>query len=150
MHVDMINAPNTDCYAEIKLTGQHAPYEIVIGNIDLALFNEQKLTGYLFGYNTYPKSRRYNPSQNTIYFDADSYPALLKPYVLLIDKKTGKWVNNQKKGIEKIYLSYDKLERDVLQIYLLSYERVTPVWMAKVRLSNATREVIRVRRNLYN
>ncbi len=93
---------------------------------------------------------RINPKQSTLFFDADDYPEMLKPYVLLIDKKTGKWVNNQKKGVEKVYLSYESSERDVLQIYLLSYERVTPIWMARVKLPNEARETIRVRRNLYN
>lgn len=150
VEINNIDAPESDCYVEIKLTGEYAPYEVVIGNIDLAYPDEQKMTGLLFGYNTYPKSRRYNPVQSTLFYDADDYPEKLKPYVLLIDKNTGKWVNNQKKGVEKVYLSYESSERDVLQIYLLSYERVTPVWMARVKLPKDAREAIRVRRNLYN
>ncbi len=148
--IENIDTDESDCYVQIKLTGEYAPFEIVLGNLDLAMFDEQKLTGYLFGYNTYPKSRRYNPKQNTLFFDADAYPDLLKPYVLLIDKKTGTWVNNQKKGVEKVYISYESLEKDVLQIYLLSYERVTPVWMARVKLPKKLREMVRVRKMLYN
>lgn len=153
-HIDEVDIQNlavkeSDCYVEVRLTGQYAPYEIVIGNIDLALFEEQKLTGFLFGYNTYPKSRRYNPKQNTLSYDSDSYPDLLKPYILMIDKKTRKWVNNQMKGVEKVYISYESLERDVLQIFLLSYERVTPLWMARVKLPKEVRETVRVRKLLY-
>lgn len=148
--IENIAAEESDCYVQIKLTGEYAPYEIIIGNLDMAMFDEQKLTGYLFGYNTYPKSRRYNPKQNTLFYDTDSYPDLLKPYILMIDKKTGKWINNQKKGVEKVYVSYESLEKDVLQIYLLSYERVTPVWMTRVKLPKKMREMVRVRKMLYD
>jgi len=149
VEVNNINAAESDCYVEIKLTGEYAPYEVVIGNIDLAYPDEQKLTGLLFGYNTYPKSRRYHTAQSTLFYDADDYPEMLKPYVLLVDKTTGKWVNNQKKGVEKVYISYESPEQNILQIYLLSYERVTPVWMASVKLPDAVREAIRVRKQLY-
>lgn len=150
VEINNVNTPDSDCYAEIKLTGTYAPYELVIGNIDLAYPDEQRVTGLLFGYNTYPKSRRYNPAQSTLFYDADDFPDLLKPYVLLIDKKTGKWVNNQKKGIEKIYLSYESSEREVLQIYVLSYERVTPVWMGRIKLPSKATEAIKIRSRLYN
>ncbi|MCP3929595.1 MAG: hypothetical protein GY705_10885 [Bacteroidetes bacterium] len=148
--IENLSMHDSDCYVQIKLTGQYAPFEIVIGNVDLALFDEQKLTGFLFGYNTYPKSRRYNPKQNTLFYDPDSYPDLLKPYILMIDKKSGKWINNQMKGVEKVYISYETLERDVLQIHLLSYERVTPLWMARIKLPKKTREAVRVRKLLYS
>lgn len=150
IEVAIIDQQNAETYAQIKVTGEWSPYEITIGNVDLALIEEQRLFGLLFGVNTYPKSRRYNPSQQTIAYDAELLPDDLKPFVLLTDKKTGKWVNNQYKGIEKVYLAYDNLEQDVLSVYLLSYERITPVWMGKVKLSKKLREKIRVRRNIYN
>ena len=104
----------------------------------------------LFGMNTYPKSRRYNPSQATLAYDADHLPREIRPYVLLTEQKSGKWVNNQYKGIEKIYLSYESLEKDILEIYVLSYERILPVWMARVKLPKDIRESVRVRNALYN
>ncbi len=148
--IERIEAEESNCYVQITLTGEYSPFDIVLGNLDMAIFDEQKLTGFLFGYNTYPKSRRYNPKQNTLFYDTDSYPELLKPYILLVDKKTGKWVNNQKKGVEKVYISYESLNKDVLQIYLLSYERVTPIWMARVKLPTEMREAIRIRKSLYD
>ncbi len=104
----------------------------------------------LFGFNTYPKSRRFNPKQNTTAFDAELLPEDLKPYVLLTDAKTGKWVNNQYKGVEKVYLSYETLEKEILTIHLLSYERIVPVWMSRVKLPVTTREMVRIRNGLYN
>lgn len=149
IYLNTIDVKDAQTYAEIEITGQWAPYKITIGNIDLAQLNEQKFHGMLFGFNTYPKSRRYNAVQSTINYDADLLPEHLKPYVVLTQKENDKWVNNQYKGVEKIYLSYDSIEQDVLEIYVLSYERITPVWMAKVKLPKSLREKIRIRKQLY-
>lgn len=147
--IEVLDVEGTEAYVQITLSGQWTPYNITIGNVDLAQLDEQKLFGMLFGINTYPKSRRYNPKQNTIQFDADFLPEHIKPYVLLTDKKTGNWVNNQYKGVEKVYLTYENLERDILNIYVLSYERITPVWMASVKIPKKLREKVRTRKNLY-
>ena len=148
--VSVVDVAGSDCYVEIKLTGKWSWFEVTIGNVDLGLLSEQKRHGMLFGMNTYPKSRRYNPSQATLAYDADHLPREIRPYVLLTEQKSGKWVNNQYKGIEKIYLSYESLEKDVLEIYVLSYERILPVWMARVKLPKDIRESVRVRNALYN
>lgn len=150
VHIEEIDQKGSMSYMQITLTGKWCPYNVTIGNIDLSLIEEQKLQGHLFGVNTYPKGRRYNPRQATIQYDADMLPEDIQPFVLLTDSKTGKWVNNQYKGIEKIYFTYDSMEHDVLNIYVLSYERITPVWMCKVKLPTTTREAVRIRRQLYN
>lgn len=150
IEMDVIDIKGSDAYVQIKLTGEWTPYEITLGNVDLSLIDEQKLFGFLFGINTYPKSRRYNPVQNTRSFDADLIPDEIKPYLFLTDKATGKWVNNQYKGVEKIYLTYDDVEGDVLNLYVLSYERIVPMWMGKVKLPKNLRETIRIRKKLYS
>jgi len=150
IYIKTLDVKESSTYVEIEITGQWAPYKINIGNVDLAQLSEQKLHGMLFGINTYPKTRRYNPKQNTIAYDADLLPKNIKPYVLLTQKKSDKWVNNQYKGVEKIYLTYDSVEQDVLSIYVLSYERITPVWMAKVKLPKSIQERVRIRKQLYN
>ncbi|MDN5205223.1 hypothetical protein QQ008_27820 [Fulvivirgaceae bacterium BMA10] len=150
IEVDVLDIEGSNSYVQLTLNGQWSPYKVTIGNVDLALIDEQKLFGLLFGVNAYPKSRRYNPSQNTIVYDAELLPDEIKPFVLLTDNKSGKWINNQYKGIEKIYLTYESLERDVLNVYVLSYERITPVWMGRVKLPKKLRQLVRVRRNLYN
>lgn len=150
VYVDVVNVNGTEAYVQITLTGQYSPYNITLGNVDLALVDEQKLLGFLYGFNTYPKSRRYNPKQSTIAYDPDLLPREREPYLLLTDKKTGKWVNNQYKGIEKIFLTYESLERENLMIYVLSYERIIPVWMSKVKLPNDLREKVRIRKGMYN
>jgi len=149
VYLNTIDVKDAQTYTEIEISGKWTPYKITIGNVDLAQLNEQKLHGMLFGFNTYPKSRRYNAVQSTINYDADMLPKHLKPYVMLTQKDNDKWVNNQYKGIEKIYLSYESIEQDVLEIYVLSYERITPVWMAKVKLPKSLREKVRIRKQLY-
>jgi hypothetical protein len=150
VHIDIVDIKGTNAYVELTLTGEWSPYKINIGNIDLAQLSEQKLYGVLFGINTYPKSRRYNPMQSTISYDADLLPNDIKPYLWLTKKDNNKWVNNQYKGIEKVYLTYDTMEQDVLSVYVLSYERITPVWMARIKLPKDIREKIRIRNKLYN
>jgi hypothetical protein len=154
-HIDkvelrQINTPETDTYFEVVLTGAYAPYEITLGNVDLATLDYFKLQGHLFGFNTYPKGRRYNHSQNTTSFDPDTYPDyLLKPYLVMTDKNTGKYLNNQKKGVEKLYIGYENANKTNLVIYLLSYERVLPVWMAKVNVPTPVYRTIASKKNLY-
>lgn len=148
--IAMVDVEESDCYAEIKLTGKWSWFEITLGNIDLSQLSEQKLHGTLFGMNTYPKSRRYHPQQSTVQYDAALLPAEIRPYLLLTEKDSKKWVNNQYKGLEKVYLTYSDREKDVLEIYVLSYERIIPVWMAKVKLPREVREAVRVRKNLYS
>ncbi len=148
--LDILDVDGTEAYAQITLEGEWSPYKIILGNVDLALLNEQSLRGFLFGMNTYPKGRRYNPAQSTIAFDADLLPNDKRPYLLMVDSKTGNWVNNQYKGVEKVYLTYSTLERDILEIYVLSYERITPLWMASIKLPKDVRETVRVRKQLYD
>jgi len=149
MQMYSLDVKGTDCYVEIELTGKHAPYKFVIGNIDFALLEEQKMYGINVGVNVYPKSQRYNPQQNTIAFAPDLVPEDRKPYFLMVDAKTNAWVNNQYKGVEKAFLSYSGLNKNTLEIYLLSYERELPLWYGKVRLSGGFRELVRARKNLY-
>lgn len=148
--LDVIKVPGSDAFVEIKLTGAYAPYDITFGNIDLSLIDEQSLYGLLFGINTYPKSRLYNQNSVARVYDPELIPDDIKPYLWLTDKDTGQWINNQYKGVEKIYLTFNDIEHDILDIYLLSYERITPVWMGKVKLPNNIRETIRIRKSLYS
>ncbi|MEM7040012.1 MAG: hypothetical protein AAF570_23770, partial [Bacteroidota bacterium] len=71
-----------------------------------------------------------------------------KPYVLLTDMVDGTWVNNMDKGVEKVYLNYDRKNPGILEIYLLSYERIIPVWMARVSLPAGLRNKARLRKLL--
>lgn len=145
-----INTPETDTYFEVCLTGAYAPYEITLGNLDLATLDYFKLKGHLFGFNTYPKGRRYNHSQNTTSFDPDTYPDyLLKQYLVMTDKNTGKYLNNQKKGVEKLYIGYEDANKTKLVIYLLSYERILPVWMARVNVPTPVYRTVAAKKNLY-
>lgn len=148
--VSTIEMPDSEVIIEIRLTGEYSPYEIVIGNVDLSIMNEQILCGFLFGVNTYTTNVRNNSRPNTINYDPTQYPEHRKPYLYLIDKKTGKWVNNQFKGVEKFYISFEDITYEKVNIHVLSYERIIPVWMAQIKLPTDFVEKCRVRRRLFN
>ncbi|MEM6455643.1 MAG: hypothetical protein AAF772_11155, partial [Acidobacteriota bacterium] len=139
-----------DTYAEITLGGADSPYRFTIGNVDLALLDEQRLYSVPFGFNTYPLSRRHTPRQSTISYDQDLLPAELKQYFLMTDAQSGNWVNNQVYGFDRVYLGWDSIDRDVIVISLISYERIIPVWMAKIKLDDELVDRIRIRRNFYS
>lgn len=149
VRVETLDVPGSDSYVQLTIQGRGSPFKLVLGNVDLALLDEQRLMGLLFGVNTYPKSRRHDPHPDTIQYDPDRIPERIMPYLFLIDGKTDKWGNNHEKGIEKVYLAWQDNRREVLEIYVLSYERIVPVWMARIRLDDAAVDRARVRRQLY-
>jgi len=149
VRIHTVDVPESDTYVQLSLSGKNSPYEIVMGNVDLADVDEQKFAGYLFGVNTYPKLRRHNPRPDTFQFDPDSTPDHLKPYLFLVNRKNGHWGDNHEIGVEKVYLAWESIDRDVLEIYVLSYERIVPVWMARVRLSDVMVDRIRRKRAMY-
>ncbi len=148
--VSSVDVGSTDCLSEIKISGKWSPFVITLTNIDLAQVQEQKLYGLHFGFNVYPKGRRYNPAQPTISFDTDLMPEEFQQSLVMTETSSGKWVDNFKKGLGKIYLTYSTLEKDVLEVYLISYERITPLWMGSVKLPRELREKVRIRNQLYN
>lgn len=148
--ITTIEMKDSEVIVEIRLTGEYSPYEIVVGNVDLSIMNEQILCGFLFGVNTFTTNMRNNSRPNTINYDPTQYEDHRKPYLYLVDKKTGEWVNNQFKGVEKFYVSFDDITYEKINIHVLSYERIIPVWMAQVKLPNDFVEKLRVRRRLFN
>ncbi len=148
--IESVAVQDTECLLEIKITGKWSPYTITIGNFDLSAAQEQKLYGLHFGFNVYSKGRRYNPAQATLTYDEDLMPKEYQRYLLMTDTKTGKWVDNFHKGLGKVYVTFDSLEKDVLNVYLVSYERIAPLWMAKVKLPKELREKARIRKQLYS
>ena len=147
--MNQIDQPDTDCFAEIVLTGDDSPYMLTLGNLDLAFLDEQRYFEVFFGINPYPLSRRNSPAQNTIHYESDLMPDRIKPYFLMTERDTDRWVNNIDKGVELAYIGWESIEKKNMEIYLLSYERITPVWMAKVELNDEMVDRIRVRRRLY-
>ena len=145
-----IDQPNSKCYVEFRLRGKNLSTNITFGNVDLSLLNEQKLYVMPFGANPYPRVRRHFPPQNTIRYDSDLMPKKIIPYSFFTDAKTGKWVNPYDIGIDRIYIGWESQDKDVLEIYLISYERITPVWMAKVKLNDEIVNRVRVRRKFHS
>ena len=147
--IESLEVRGSDCYVQLTIRGDGSPYHVVFGNLDMAMLDEQSLYGIPFGINPYPTARRHSPPQDTIHYETDRMPTEIRPYLLLIDSRTGRWVNNQKKGLEKVFVGWDSIDRDTLAIYLVTYERIMPVWKARVRLNDRVVDRIRQRRMLY-
>ncbi len=149
LELDTLDVEGSECYVQLTLSGDGAPYRITLGNVDLALLDEQSLTTYAFGFNPYPKTRRHTPRQSTIAFDTDVMPREKRPYLVLTDAASDRWINNQALGLERVYLGWESIDKDILAIYVVSYERIVPVWMARLRVSDAIVDRGRVRQRLY-
>ncbi|PCJ58153.1 MAG: hypothetical protein COA79_14130 [Planctomycetota bacterium] len=145
----VVDTSISDCYVRLTFNGVDSPYEIILGNIDLGLLDEQRLFGLPFGINPYPKSRRHNPAQDTINYDKDRLPNEIKPFLICRNSKNKKWVNHQKLGIEKMYVGWESIDREVLNVYMISYERILPVWMCRIKISNKMTMKVRRRRRMY-
>ena len=150
IEIDNLEVDGSGCYVQITLRGDAAPFSITCGNIDLALVDEQQMLGLAFGINPYPKTRRHNPRQDTIRYETDRMPAGILPYLMLTECERGTWINNQKHGLEKVFLGWETIDRDVLTIYVATYERILPVWMGRVKLSDDLVDRVRIRRRLYD
>lgn len=149
VEVRSIELERAGTFIEITLDGELSPYMFKLGNLDLARLDEQRLFQQAFGFNIYPTSRRHTPTQSTIRFDQDLMPDDIKPYLVMIDKETGRFVNHQVLGFDRIYVGWESLDRDVLEIYLISYERIIPVWMARCGLNDELVDRARVRRSFF-
>jgi hypothetical protein len=86
---------------------------------------------------------------NTLVYDSDTIPHHLKPYMFFTNKESGLFENNIDLGVEMVYIGWDDFDNNILEIYLVSYERITPLWVGRVKLSNELVDRVRVRRNLY-
>ena len=96
-HVDdvkitTIEMKDSEVIVEIRLTGEHSPYEIVVGNVDLSIMNEQILCGFLFGVNTFTTNMRNNSRPSTINYDPTQYEDHRKPYCIW-------WIKKQENGL---------------------------------------------------
>ena len=149
VRIRSIDQPDSDCYVEIEIDGEHVPFKLTFGNLDLALLNEQSFASLRFGVNPPPLNRRHSPVMNTLRYDTDAMPDRIKPYMFFTNKETGKFENNIDLGVEMVYVGWEDLDNNVLEIHLLSYERITPVWMGRVKLPDYMVDRVRVRRNLY-
>jgi hypothetical protein len=148
--VQSIDSKRGGTFVEITIDGEDSPYQFKVGNVDLALFNEQQHFQVAFGFNLYPTSRRHTPSQATTHFDQDQMPDDVKPYLVMIDKRTGRWVNHQKMGLDRILIGWESIDHDILRVCLVSYERIVPVFLARLQLNDELVDRARVRRSLYS
>ncbi len=141
-HIDIhiVEAPGPERFVEIRVGGVDSPYDVVLGNFDLGRLNPNKLVSLAFGFDALPKARltRQTP-YNTSYILGPEGQGI-RPYLLVADKKTGQWVNNQNLGLEQIFIGWQSIAKDALVLYLVSYERMIPVWMGRLGIEDPARE----------
>jgi len=90
--------------------------------------------------------QHYDKNMSEVFFTELSIP---RPEVNLNvgSGSHGSQTANMLEGIERAILDH---QPDVLVIYVLSYERITPVWMTRIKLPKDVREKVRIRKGLYN
>ncbi len=122
-------------FAHIDIGGPQSTRALSIRNVDLARLNKEPY-GFALGWNSHPKRRLFRDRDYSPRYRLIPEDTLPVPVALMWDKRIGKWLNNQREGIEQIVLSWEGVERNILRIELLSYERILPLWMARVAIDS--------------
>jgi len=130
----VVDTGDGERYVQLKISGDESPYLAVLGNFDIARLNSGKPVNMPFGDNPQPKSRLHRKGNFNTAYNLGPKGKGINPYFFLVDKKTGKFINNQKLGLEQMFLSWQSAKRDALVLYFVSYERMLPIWMARVGL----------------
>jgi hypothetical protein len=147
MGVQAVQGP--DRFVRLRIWGEKCPYEIIIGNYDLGRLNPHKNSALQFGFNPFPKQRLNRESNFSTDYNLGREGKGINPFLILIDKSTGRWVNNQKLGLEQVFIGWQSTEKKVLVFHFVSYERMIPVWMAKLEIEESEWSGSRVTNSLY-
>ncbi len=149
IRISGVDAPAAVRYVNLTIDGPESPYRFELGNLDLAQLNEQKYFEMSFGFDPLPRNGRPWLHHDPCLYRLHEKPEVVAPYLYMVDKKTGKWANNQLLGFDKVYLGWESAERNVLWVYLVTYERVISVWMGRVRITDPILHVDRVQNAIY-
>lgn len=149
MDMSMMEAPGPERFAQVRIWGDQSPYEIVLGNFDLGRLNPHRPSTLQFGINPYPKQRLRRRTPYGTGYNLGPQGKDVQPYLLLVDRKTGKWVNNQNLGLEQAFIGWQSIEKTALVIHLVTYERMIPVWMARLGVEETERERGRIANAVY-
>jgi hypothetical protein len=145
-HVEMkmLEAAGPERFVEIRIWGERCPYEIVLGNFDLGRLNPNKAASLQFGINPFPKMRLQRKTPYGTGYNLGPDGKSVQPYLLLMDRKSGKWVNNQKLGLEQIFIGWQSINKEALVIHLVSYERMLPIWITYLGINASEKEKGRI------
>ncbi len=139
IEMGLVEAAGPDRFAQILIWGAKCPYQIVLGNFDLGRLNPNKPVALQFGINPFPKQRLRRQTPFGTGYNLGPKGKEIQPYLLITDRKSGKWVNNQKLGLEQAFIGWQSIGKTALMIHLVTYERMIPVWMARVGIEESER-----------
>jgi hypothetical protein len=139
IEMGLVEAAGPERFAQIRIWGENSPYQIVLGNFDLGRLNPSKPAALQFGINPFPKQRLQRKTPFGTGYNLGPKGKEIQPYLLIADRKTGKWVNNQKLGLEQAFIGWQSIEKTALMIHLVTYERMIPVWMARLGIEESER-----------
>lgn len=140
VELKVVDASGPERFIQLTLSGELSQYNIVLGNFDLGRLNPNKTATIQFGINPFPKLRLQRKTNYSTGYNLGPDGKEIRPFLVLIDKKTGKWVNNQKLGLEQMFIEWQSIDKQALLIHLVTYERMLPVWMALVGVDEIERE----------
>ena len=138
--MDIMEAAGPDRFARIKIWGEQSPYMIVLGSFDLGRLNPDKTIAMQFGVNPFPKLRLQRKTPFGTGYNLGPDGKEIQPYLLLVERSTGRWVNNQKLGLEQTFIGWQSVDKKALLIHLVTYERMLPVWMARLGIGESERK----------
>jgi len=147
--VSAVAAPGPLRYVRLDIDGPESPYRFVFGNLDLAQLNESKYFEMSFGLDPMPRNGRHWADFDPCLYRLEGKPETVKPFLFMVNSADGTWANNQKLGLDKLYIGWESPERKVLWVYLVTYERVISVWMGRVKITDPALNADRIRNAVF-
>ncbi len=123
-------------WVDLDIGGAVSPYQIILKNIDLGNLAEGGIYQISFGIDPPPTltHQYYSRNPNGYKLGIEGKTELVS--LLCSNQKSGLWKNNQDLGLEKLMLQWESPEKKILWVYLISFERMIPVWMGRVKIED--------------
>jgi hypothetical protein len=150
VEMNLVESSGPERFVEIKISGEESPYSIVLGNFDLGRLNPNKTVALQFGINPFPKMRLQRKTSFGTGYNLGPDGKAVQPYLLLIDRVSGKWVNNQNLGLEQVFIGWQSIDKQALVIHLVSYERMLPIWVTYLGISDVERRKRQITNAVFN
>ncbi len=147
--MNVVEASGPERFVEIRISGAGCRYMIVLGNFDLGRLNPNKPTSIQFGINPFPKMRLQRKTPFSTGYNLGPDGKEIRPYLLLVDRSTGKWINNQDFGLEQAQISWQSIDKESLIIHMVTYERMLPIWSIHVGIDKEEKEMGKIRNAMY-
>jgi hypothetical protein len=125
-------------WVDLEIGGEASPYRVVLKNLDLGNVVEGGIYHISFGFDPPPTLTHQYNSRNPNGYKLGGEGKVEPVSLLCSNQKTGAWQNNQDLGLEKLMMQWESPEKEILWVFLVSFERMIPVWMGRVRVEDAS------------